>query len=180
MLELLLAVLLFSVFMSIFLAATELTAQLMRGIEGGHRASGLALSRTLLRQEMDALVSELSSGEISKDDFEDKFVGLNNCLLDFDADEALKSKPHKLSWDLSSRGSDGLPASTAWTIQGKQLAKKNSQRLPGGIERLCLYTVFQQQPDTPGLYVMQAEPLQVGPLSQPLRLVFCRPEYLCS
>ena len=35
-----------AVFMGVFLAITELTAQLLRGVEGGRPASELALART--------------------------------------------------------------------------------------------------------------------------------------
>ena len=55
----------------------------------------------------------------------------------------------------------------------------------GSFERVCLYPfasfpeVTPPAPAHPGLYVLQAEPMKTGPLSQPIRLLVCRPDYLC-
>ena len=177
MLEMMLAVLLFAVFMGVFLAVTELTAQLLRGVEGGRPASELALARTLTRQQLTALGGELSSLDAVEADLTNRFVGTGNCLLD--ANSTLATG--RTSWVLPTRTAAGLAQQQTWSIQQKQLARLDQPAaMPGSIERICLYpTAYQEQTGQPGLYVLQAEPLQSGPLSQPVRLVLCRPDYLC-
>ena len=178
MLEVMIATLLFVVFMGVFLSVTELTAQLLRGVKGGRSASELALARTTTRLELKDLAARLSSAKHTQ---VKSLVGPANCLVDHNSNLAgLKS------WTLTS--SSG--AIYNWFIQQKQLGLVgNPVPFPGGIERVCLYS-FKEFPETstppaasittaPGLYVLQAEPLQAGPLSQPLRLVLCRPDYLC-
>jgi len=177
MLEMMLAVLLFAVFMGVFLAVTELTAQLLRGVEGGRPASDLALARTLTRQQLTALGSELSSVDAAEADLTNNFVGASNCLLD--ANSTLATG--RGTWTLPTRTANGLEQQQQWTIQQKQLARLDQPAaMPGSVERICLYpTAYQEQAGQPGLYVLQAEPLQSGPLSQPVRLLLCRPDYLC-
>jgi len=177
MLEMMLAVLLFAVFMGVFLAVTELTAQLLRGVEGGRPASELALARTLTRQQLTALGGELSSLDAAEADLANRFVGTGNCLLD--ANSTLTTG--RTSWVLPTRTAAGLAQQQTWSIQQKQLARLDQPAaMPGSIERICLYpTAYQEQTGQPGLYVLQAEPLQSGPLNQPVRLVLCRPDYLC-
>ena len=177
MLEMMLAVLLFAVFMGVFLSVTELTAQLMRGVEGGRAASDLALARTMTIQQLTSLAHELSSLDAAEADLSNSFVGAGNCLLD--ANTALKQG--RTSWFLPARTVSGLPQQQQWTIQRKQLARVDQPvAMPGAIERVCLYpTAYDEQVGQPGLYVLQAEPLKSGPLAQPLRLLICRPDYLC-
>ena len=177
MLEMMLAVLLFAVFMGVFLAVTELTAQLLRGVEGGRPASDLALARTLTRQQLTALGSELSSLDAAEADLTNNFVGASNCLLDANSTLAMG----RATWTLPTRTANDLEQQQQWTIQQKQLARLDQPAaMPGSVERICLYsTAYQEQAGQPGLYVLQAEPLQSGPLSQPVRLLLCRPDYLC-
>ena len=176
MLELMIATLLFVVFMGVFLSVTELTAQLLRGVEGGRSASELALARTTTRLELKGLAARLSSANHQTQ--VRPLVGPANCLVD-----ASSTLAGLKSWTLTS--SSGTTYN--WFIQQKQLGLVgNPVPLPGGIERVCLYS-FTDFPEistptistAPGPYVLQAEPLQAGPLSQPVRLVFCRPDYLC-
>ena len=180
MLEVMVAVLLFAVFTGMFLAVTELTAQLMRGVEGGRPASDLALARTLTRQQLTALGSELSSLDAAEADLDNRFVGAANCILDVNS-KLPESKGRKEGWSLPTRTANGFEQQQQWTIQRKQLARLDQPpAMPGSVERICLYpTAYQEQAGQPGLYVLQAEPLQSGPLSQPVRLVLCRPDYLC-
>lgn len=177
MLEVMVAVLLFAVFTGVFLAVTELTAQLLRGVEGGRPASDLALARTLTRQQLTALGSELSSLDAAEADLNNRFVGAANCLLD--ANSSLSTG--RATWTLPTRTANGFEQQQQWTIQRKQLARLDQPAaMPGSVERICLYpTAYQEQAGQPGLYVLQAEPLQSGPLSQPVRLLLCRPDYLC-
>ena len=177
MLEMMLAVLLFAVFTGVFLAVTELTAQLLRGVDGGRSASELALARTVTRQQLSALGNEISSLNAADADFVNSFVGATNCLLD--ADTQLVTG--RQTWTLPTRTASGLMQDQQWTIQQKQLSRLDQPApMPGGVERICLYpTVYQEQGSQPGLYVLQAEPLESGPLSQPVRLLLCRPDYLC-
>ena len=177
MLEMMLAVLLFAVFMGVFLAVTELTAQLLRGIEGGRPASDLALARMMTRQQLEALGSELSSLDAAEADLPGSFVGAANCLLD--ANSSLTTG--RATWTLPTRTANGFELQQQWTIQQKQLARLDQPAaMPGSVERICLYpTAYQEQAGLPGLYVLQAEPSQSGPLSQPVRLLLCRPDYLC-
>ena len=78
MLEMMLAVLLFAVFMGVFLAVTELTAQLVRGVEGGRPASELALARTLTRQQLTALVANSAAWMLLRQI--SLIVGTGGCL----------------------------------------------------------------------------------------------------
>ena len=178
MLEVMVAVLLFAVFTGMFLAVTELTAQLLRGVEGGRPASDLALARTLTRQQLTALGSELSSLDAAEADLNNRFVGAANCILDVNSQLAVGRKE---GWLLPTRTANGFEQQQQWTIQRKQLSRLDQPAaMPGSVERICLYpTAYQEQAGQPGLYVLQAEPLQSGPLSQPVRLVLCRPDYLC-
>lgn len=177
MLEVMLAVLLFAVFMGVFLTVTELTAQLMRGVEGGRPASDLALARTLTRQQLTSLADEISSLDAVESDLVNTFLGLKNCLLDANSE----LPQGRTSWFLPVRSAFGLQQQQQWTVQRKQLARVDQPAaMPGSIERVCLYpTAYDEQAGQPGLYVLQAEPLTSGPLSQPLRLLVCRPDYLC-
>ena len=161
MLEMMLAVLLFAVFMGVFLAVTELTAQLLRGVEGGRPASDLALARTLTRQQLTALGSELSSLDAAEADLTNNFVGASNCLLDANSTLAMG----RATWTLPTRTANDLEQQQQWTIQQKQLARLDQPAaMPGSVERICLYsTAYQEQAGQPGLYVLQAEPLQSGP-----------------
>ena len=177
MLEMMLAVLLFVVFMGVFLAVTELTAQLLRGVDGGRPASDLALARTLTRQQLTALAGELSSLDAAEVDINNNFVGTANCLLDANASVNVGRR----SWVLPTRTARGFSQQQQWLIQQKQLARVDQPvAMPGSVERICLYpTAYTEQVGQPGLFVLQAEPLQSGPLSQPVRLLLCRPDYLC-
>ena len=177
MLEMMLAVLLFAVFMGVFLTVTELTAQLMRGVEGGRPASDLALARSITRQQLTSLASELTSLDSVEADLTNTFVGGANCLLDSNSDLS----QGRTSWFLPTRSVSGLPQQQQWTIQRKQLARVDQPAaMPGSVERVCLYpTAYEETVNQPGLYVLQAEPLKSGPLAQPLRLLLCRPDYLC-
>ena len=177
MLEMMLAVLLFAVFMGVFLAVTELTAQLLRGVEDGRPASDLALARTLTRQQLTALGSELSSLDAAEADLTNNFLGVDNCLLD--ASSSLTTG--RGSWTLPTRTANGFEQKQQWIVQQKQLSRLDQPAaMPGSVERICLYpTAYQEQVGQPGLYVLQAEPLQSGPLNQPVRLLLCRPDYLC-
>ena len=170
MLEMMIAIILFVVFMGVFLGVTELTAQLLRGVEGGRSASELALARTTTRLQLNDLAGQLNSADYLVQ--VKPLLGPTNCLVDANSTPAgLKT------WSLTSP----LGTTYDWFIQQKQLGLVGTPLpLPGGIERICLYsTRYTETPTEPGLYVLQAEPLKAGPLSQPLRLVLCRPDYLC-
>jgi len=176
LLELLVAVIFFTVFMGVFLAVTEFTLQFLRGVEGGRPASELALARTITRQQLTALGSELSS--LGEKDLS-SFMGPSNCLRDV---QSTLTTGHPI-WTLPSRTASGANLPQQWGIQDKQLARLDQQvATRGSMERICLYsTSYQEDEDKgqPGLYILQAEPLQSGPLNQPVRLVLCRPDYLC-
>jgi len=177
LLEVLIALSLFAVFMGVFLSVTELTAQLLRGVEDDRPASELALARTLTRQQLTDLGNELSSLDSVEANIFNNFVGADNCLLD--ANSGLNAG--RRSWILPTRTASGMLQEQRWTIQQKQLARLDQPAaMPGSVERICLYgTAYQEQANQPGLYVLQAEPFQSGTLSQPVRVVLCRPDYLC-
>ena len=170
MLEFMLAILLFTIFTAAFLSAVELVSKLMQGVDGGTRASGIALSRTVMRQRLNVLAGELSSlNSVAP------FVGNSNCL---------QEQPAR-NWNLPVRRISASPPS--WAMKDKQLVSFNVlSGSSGGIEkgsfeRVCLYplTSFAESTTQPGLYILQAEPMKTGPLVQPIRVLVCRPDYLC-
>jgi len=170
MLEVLLAVLLLAVFMGVFVGVTELIAQLLSGVKGGRSASELALARTTTRQYLNKLSVQINS--VDEAQVKPLLGAPNNCLID-----ASSSLAGLKTWSLATS-----KKTYNWYIQQKQLGLVGDPiPLPGGIERVCLYsTVYSESSSSPGLYILQAEPLQAGPLSQPVRLLLCRPYYLCT
>jgi len=169
MLELMLSVILLTVFLSAFLASLDLVSKLMQGTEGGSPSSEIALSRTITQQRLHLLANELSTIQDIK-----PFLGNSNCL----------GGSTNNTWSLPSNKLGVFPP--IWAIDNKQLVKFNLNDPPslekGGFERVCLYSttfVENQALFTAGIYLLQAEPLQAGPLLQPLRVLLCRPKHFC-
>jgi len=165
--EVLLSIMLLSVFMGGFLAATDLLTRMFVGSSDGSQITELALAKTITSQRLSSLAQELSALESVA-----PFVGPNNCIVS------------DSSWELPvTTGSSLSPA--RWGLKNKQLVRLDNSvsQVNGSIERVCLYNTnfTESEPDLrPGLYFLQAEPLQVGPFTQPLRLLLCRPLQFCS
>jgi Tfp pilus assembly protein PilV len=161
MLEVLVATILFAVFMAAVVAITELTGKLVKGA-GTLSASELALARSIASTRLDKLARALSRESVVG--FSEK-VGRVNCL-----------KTAK-NWELSDN--------SVWSLSNQQLSNQAPDvELKGFIESICIYPSKYAEnstsdPPTPGLYVVQAEPKQTNTLLQPVRVLFCRPQNLC-
>lgn len=167
MLEVLVATILFAVFMAAVVAITELTGKLVKGTGAGTlSASDLALARSIASTRLDKLARALSRE--SEVEFSKKVkVGIKNCLKT------------AVPWKFSD--------SSVWSLRNQQLSNQapDVEEMKGFIESICIYKSEKHAenstsvPPTPGLYVLQAEPKQTNTLQQPLRVLFCRPQHLC-
>ncbi len=160
MLEVLVATILFAVFMAAVVAITELTGKLVKGA-GTLSASELALARSIASTRLDKLARALSRE--SEEEFRKK---VENCLKTADP------------WEFSD--------SSVWSLRNQQLSNQapDVEEMKGFIESICIYPSkyaenINSVPPVPGLYVVQAEPKQTNTLQQPLRVLFCRPQHLC-
>ena len=154
MLEVLVATILFAVFMAAVVAITELTGKLVKGA-GTLSASELALARSIASTRLDKLARDLAREATLP----------SSCLN--------SSTP----WNLTS----GSNWSLSNQQLSNQVA---GVELKGFIESICIYPSKYAEnstsdPPTPGLYVVQAEPKQTNTLLQPVRVLFCRPQNFC-
>ena len=171
MLELMVAVMMLAVFMAGFVGITEFTSAITQGVaqdqSNGKRftAADLAIARSLADDRLNELAKELANVSFSEIN---NYLGEENCL------------PIRKLWI------DGN-----WRLENQQLLKipRNQRTLPdpkwdinegnGFIDQVCLYTIDPESSNQPGLYVIQAMPRKAGPLMQPLRVLFCRPQKYC-
>ena len=154
MLEVLVATILFAVFMAAVVAITELTGKLVKGT-GTLSASELALARSIASTRLDKLARDLAR--------EATLPG--SCLNS------------STNWNLANASNWSLSNQQL----SNQVAGVEQK---GFIESICIYPSKYAEnstsdPPTPGLYVVQAEPKQTNTLQQPLRVLFCRPQKLC-
>ncbi|WP_341880394.1 prepilin-type N-terminal cleavage/methylation domain-containing protein [Synechococcus sp. UW140] len=162
MLELMVAVMLLAVFMAGFVGITEFTSALTQGInqndspDNAFKASDLILARSTTGERLNELARDLSI--------------LPEPALPKDC---LKSNT---SWNIHASST----SSKIWYLKNEQLTKfLTLANTRGFIDRVCLYNKYRETSSLPGLYVLQAEPKQAGPLIQPLRVLFCRPQKFC-
>jgi len=154
MLEVLIATILFAVFMAAVVAITELTGKLVKGT-GTLSASELALARSIASTRLDKLARDLAREATLP----------SSCLNS------------STNWNLAN-GSNWSLSNQQLSNQAAGVEQK------GFIESICIYPSKYAEnstsdPPTPGLYVVQAEPKQTNNLQQPLRVLFCRPQNLC-
>lgn len=154
MLEVLVATILFAVFMAAVVAITELTGKLVKGT-GTLSASELALARSIASTKLDKLARDLAREATMP----------SSCINS------------STNWNLAS-GSTWSLSNQQLSNQVAGVEQK------GFIESICIYPSKYAEnstsdPPTPGLYVVQAEPKQTNTLQQPLRVLFCRPQHLC-
>ena len=154
MLEVLVATILFAVFMAAVVAITELTGKLVKGT-GTLSASELALARSIARTRLDKLARDLAREATLP----------TSCLNS------------STNWNLAN-GSNWSLSNQQLSNQAAGVEQK------GFIESICIYPSKYAEnstsdPPTPGLYVVQAEPKQTNNLQHPLRVLFCRPQNLC-
>lgn len=154
MLEVLVATILFAVFMAAVVAITELTGKLVKGT-GTLSASELALARSIASARLDKLARDLAR----------------------EATLPISCLNSSTNWNLAS-GSNWSLSNQQLSNQVAGVEQK------GFIESICIYPSKYAEnstsdPPTPGLYVVQAEPKQTNTLQQPLRVLFCRPQHLC-
>ncbi len=160
MLEVMVSAVLLTVFMAAFVAIMQLSAKLVKGIDsGGFTASELALARSIATQRLNSLASSLAREEPAAFT---KIIDATKCLT------------AQAGWNLANDGS-------RWSLSNQQLSKElTGTEQKGFIERVCIYpSKYAESTTAPGLYVLQAEPKAAGPLLQPLRALFCRPQNFC-
>ena len=156
MLEVLIATILFAVFMAAVVAITELTGKLVKGTGTGTlSASELALARSIASTRLDKLARDLAREATLP----------SSCLNS------------STNWNLANASN--------WSLSNQQLSNQVAGvEQKGFIESICIYPSKYAEnstsdPPSPGLYVVQAEPKQTNTLQQPLRVLFCRPQNLC-
>lgn len=127
----------------------------------GMTASELALFRSIATERLNSLANSLARVE----DIE--FVKSSaKCLTE------------KEPWTYNDIDGGNI----TWILSKKKFYPDVSGSLQTGfIERVCIYssTKYAESETAPGLYVVQAEPKAAGPLLQPLRVLFCRPQSFC-
>ncbi len=158
MLELMVAVMMLAVFMAGFIGITEFTSAITQGVaqdqsnSGIFLASDLVLARSLADERLNKLAKELAN-------VPDINIYEKNCL--------------------NSATTNGWIGGS-WFIRSQQLIKGvDYAKKAGFIDQVCLYTIDPESGKQPGLYVIQAMPRKAGPLMQPLRVLFCRPQKYC-
>ena len=160
LLEVMVSAVMLAIFMAAFVAIMQLSAKLIKGVDsGGFTASELALARSIATQRLNGLASSLAREESAA--FIET-VGATKCLT------------AQTGWNLANDGS-------RWSLSNQQLSKElTGTEQKGFIERVCIYpSKYAESATAPGLYVLQAEPKAAGPLLQPLRVLFCRPQNFC-
>ena len=160
LLEVMVSAVMLAIFMAAFVAIMQLSAKLIKGVDsGGFTASELALARSIATERLNGLASSLAREESAAFI---EIVGATKCLT------------AQAGWNLANDGS-------RWSLSNQQLSKElTGTEQKGFIERVCIYpSKYAESATTPGLYVVQAEPKAAGPLLQPLRVLFCRPQNLC-
>lgn len=158
MLEVMVSAVMLAIFMAAFVAIMQLSAKLIRGVDSGNfTASELALARSIASERLNSLASSLAREQYA--DFE---KSRDKCLT------------AQASWNLAND-------SSFWSLSNQQLSKElTGAEQKGFIERVCIYpSKYAESTTAPGLYVVQAEPKAAGPLLQPLRVLFCRPQNSC-
>ena len=160
LLEVMVSAVMLAIFMAAFVAIMQLSAKLIKGVDsGGFTASELALARSIATERLNGLASSLAREEPAAFI---EIVGATKCLT------------AQAGWNLANYGS-------RWSLSNQQLSKElTGTEQKGFIERVCIYpSKYAESATAPGLYVVQAEPKATGPLLQPLRVLFCRPQNLC-
>ena len=160
LLEVMVSAVMLAIFMAAFVAIMQLSAKLIKGVDsGGFTASELALARSIATERLNGLASSLAREEPAEFI---EIVGATKCLT------------AQAGWNLANDGS-------RWSLSNQQLSKElTGTEQKGFIERVCIYpSKYAESATAPGLYVVQAEPKATGPLLQPLRVLFCRPQNLC-
>lgn len=160
LLEVMVSAVMLAIFMAAFVAIMQLSAKLIKGVgSGGFTASELALARSIATERLNGLASSLAREEAAAFI---EIVGATKCLT------------AQTGWNLANDGS-------RWSLSNQQLSKElTGTEQKGFIERVCIYpSKYAESATTPGLYVVQAEPKAAGPLLQPLRVLFCRPQNFC-
>lgn len=170
--EVVVSVALFAVFMGVFVSVTEVMSQY--AIEGEQRgedepARDLLLDRNYINQAMDDLAETLSQPAFSVSSLQQIIApgngssGLGNCSFD--------------------------PVND-WGLPGSLLRERHPQLPPQ--YQFCIYSTTLAESsesdlfDTgnsqakPGIYVITAVPEQVSINAQPIRRIFCRPAPFCN
>ena len=161
LLEVMVSAVMLALFMAAFVAIMQLSAKLIRGVDTNDMtASELALFRSVATERLNSLASSLA-----REEYVDFKKSSDKCLTE------------KEPWTL--KNNDG--SNTSWSLSNQQLSKESTgTEQKGFIERVCIYpSKYAESATTPGLYVVQAEPKAAGPLLQPLRVLFCRPQNFC-
>jgi hypothetical protein len=156
-LEVMIAILLFAMFTGVTVMVTELMAAMVSrdSIQTGAQECGVApVDRACLEQFLDELVGTLEQPVFPPAKL---LAGLRQC------------KP------------------TAEQLLDLSLAEIPVAPWPPGYT-VCLYDYGSVNPaygedlesERPGLYLLQAQPVQSSPLRQPVQRLFCRPRLLCT
>ena len=159
LLEVMVSAVMLAIFMAAFVAIMQLSAQLIKGVDTNDMTSSeLALFRTVATERLNSLASSLA-----REEYVDFKKSLDKCLT---AQEG---------WKLVNDGN------TSWSLSNQKFYPDVTGSIQKGfIERVCIYpSKYAESATAPGLYVVQAEPKAAGPLLQPLRVLFCRPQNLC-
>lgn len=161
--ELVVAVALFSAFMGVFVAVTEVMGRYVDQGSGENQARSFIEDQHYVQLALDDLAGRLSQPAFSRE-----------AVLE------MASPPGNCSYD---------PVST-WLGGGAGLSgadPKSGQ--PLNSYQFCLYPTSLSEPSEddlifneakPGIYVITAIPDQVSINSQPMRRIFCRPMPFCS
>ena len=159
LLEVMVSAVMLAIFMAAFVAIMQLSAKLIKGVDsGGFTASELALARSIATERLNGLASSLA-----REEYVDFKKSLDKCLT------------AQVPWQLVNDGN------ISWSLSNQKFYPDVTSSIQKGfIERVCIYpTKYAESATAPGLYVVQAEPKAAGPLLQPLRVLFCRPQNLC-
>ena len=158
LLEVMVSAVMLALFMAAFVAIMQLSAKLIRGVDTNDMtASELALFRSVATERLNSLASSLA-----REEYVDFKKSSDKCLTE------------KEPWTL--KNNDG--SNTSWSLSNQKFYPDVTGSIQKGfIERVCIYpTKYAESATAPGLYVVQAEPKATGPLLQPLRVLFCRPQ----
>lgn len=167
--ELVVAVALFSVFMGVFIAVTEVMGRYVEQGSAENQARSFIEDQYYVQEALDDLAGRLSQPAFSRD-----------AVLAMASPPGNPGEAGNCSFDPVSTwlgGGDGLKG--ADPVSGQPL---NSYQF-------CLYATSLSEPseddlidnlEKPGIYVITAIPDQVSIHAQPMRRIFCRPRPFCS
>jgi len=159
LLEVMVSAVMLATFMAAFVAIMQLSAKIIRGVDTNDmKASELALFRSVATERLNSLASSLA-----REEYVDFKKSLDKCLT------------AQMPWQLVNDGD------ISWSLSNQKFYPDvTGSKQKGFIERVCIYpTKYAESATAPGLYVVQAEPKAAGPLLQPLRVLFCRPQNFC-